>query len=317
MNAALITLVKDIHYSLDQTRIFSIHTHRPFYDKNGVLGFLNMGTDNQIAKDRINKLIGDFGKMKDYVNRCKKKLGQDILGNNVPISILNQLNNLDKHLKNNHGEQNKFGDYVLGKITVTQESDANSGIITAMDSKKTSFWDISDGGYACILINADILDKEGGRHNDVVSLAKESLKIWERELKNNSIDIPEYVDPDPFVEAEKYGQHDSLFVESYEDARIKGSILTSEKKYSLAAVLYNYALTKSKTDEERALCYGCLGLSYEDEKEFIMAQASYWTALRLNPTQSGLHVNFGNMCDLLGDKATAKLFYMKELELHL
>ncbi|MCB1591347.1 MAG: hypothetical protein KDI90_02735 [Alphaproteobacteria bacterium] len=314
MKDKLLSLVKDIHYALDQTRIFSIHTHRPYIDEKGVQRFTNMGVDDQIAKDRINKLISDCGKMKDHVDACQSNLGYVLLnGNKLTLTVLHDLCNRLKHpaTKKNYP--------FLGDIQVTRELGASLGghadIIVSSGREKTCFWDITGQSYACIRITAEVLDDQGKSFSELASLVKDSLKIWVSELKKNSIQIPDYVELDPIKEAAKYGQHGSLFVETYDDALAKASILTSERRFNDAAVLYNYALTKCENDEQRAHCYGCLELSYEDAREFVLAQSCYYTALRYSPTMKGLHVNFGNMCDRLGDIDGAKTSYHKELEL--
>ncbi len=321
MKDALTALVKHIHYGLDQTRLFSIHNHRPYYNKNGTLSFKNMGDDNQIAKDRINKLISDCGKMKEYIEYCQTKLGQRILNQNKStIAVLHDLCNYSKHPnpQTQRRPQSHFKPS-LGKINISAEFGSkygsHNGILSATNAERTSFWDVGERAYACIVIKAEVLNEKGVLYRELTSLIKESLKIWEKELKNNNIEIPEYTELVPIEQAKEYGQHASLYVESYEDSFIKASILTSEKRFYEASILYNYALTKSETDEQRAECYGCLGLSYEDSGELFMAYSSYITAIRYNPLKRGLHLNFGVICEKLGDKTAAKIEYQKELDL--
>lgn len=319
MKHSLLSLVEDIHCALNQTRVFSIHAHRPYYDGQGVSRLTNVGERNEIAKDRIDKLVSDCGKMMDRVNACQDKMGYQIVNKHKDkLAVLHDLCNGSKHIKK---ERNPIGDFkpYLGEPRISvafgAKPGSHAGIITAMDREKTSFWDIGDQGYACIVIEADVMKEGGKSYRELVSLTKESLGIWRTELERQGIDIPEYTEPDPFGEAAKFGQHGSLFVESYEDAHKKASILTCEKRFDDAASLYNYALTKCQNNIERAQCYGCLGLSYEDAGEIIMAQASYMTAIKYNPNMRGMHLNLGRIYAMFGDKDRAKILFQKELEI--
>lgn len=313
---ALFSLVKDIHYVLNQTRIFSVHTHRPYRDKDGKQRFTNMGEGDQIAKDRLYKLIDDCGKMKEYANACVNGSGQNILNSHKnDIAVLHDLCNYRKHIEKKYAPQGNFKPEI-GEPKVVVEFGAyeghHAGVISTMEN---DFWDISDKAYACIVIDADVLDENGKVYIGLVNLAEDSLKIWADELKKIGIEIPQYLRPDPFDEASRFGQHGSLFVESFDDALLKASILTSEKRFNDAAVLYSYALTKCQNDLERARSYACLGLSYEDSKEFAMAHSCYMTALKYNPKMRGLNVNYGNTCRILGNREAAKICYQKELNI--
>lgn len=311
MKEALFSLIRDIHHSLDQTNIYSIHIHRPQSDSV----FMNMGKDNQLAKDRINKLISDCGKMKDYINACVNGLGQIILNNNKDtVAVLHNLCNYIKHPDPaTQSDPQPKGNFKpsLGDVEVTTVCSA-AGIIYG---KNTAFWDIGEEGSARIAIDADVLREDGALHKRFVPLVKESLEIWKKELKKNGIEIPEYKELDPMQEAAKYGQHGSLFVESYDDALAKAYILKSEKRFQAAVTLYNWALTKCKNEEQRAKCYFCLGLCYEDADEFNMAISSYMTALKYNPYLRGLNLNFGRLCNLVGDKTNANIGFQNELKL--
>lgn len=318
MKEALFSLIRDIHHSLDQTNIYSIHSHRPYFvDGKGAMKFTNMGENNQLAKDRINKLISDCGKIMDRVFACidKDKAFEILNQNKDTIAVLHDLENYSKHIKKEKDPKGNFKPSIGEPEICTQfvaMSGNHAGII---HGKKTAFWDIGDNGSASIIIDADILKEDGTSYKKLVSLVKESLKIWEEELKKNNIEISEYIEPDPLQEAAKYGQHGSLFVESYDDALAKASILTSEKRFLDAVVLYKYALTKCKNDEQRAHCYACMALSYEDAGEFSMAWASSMTALKYNQYMRGLNVNFGRMCKIAGDQNNARIGFENELKL--
>lgn len=315
MKNALSSLVKDIHYNLNQTRIFSVHTHRPYYDTDGRQKFTNMGERDHLAKDRIHKLISDCGKMKDYINSCEYQLGQKILSEHRDtIAVLHDLCNYLKHPQKEHIPQGNFRPSI-GEPRISAIFGAHNGHHAGIIySKRTAFWDISDKAYAYLEIKADVLYENGKIYRDFVDLVEDSLHIWSDELKKSDIEIPQHIKPDPFEEAARFGQHSSLFAESVDDALAKASILTSEKRFDDAAVLYNYALTKCQDDHQRARCYGCLGLSYEDSKEIVMAHSSYMTALKYNTNMPGLNVNFGNTCALLGNSEAAKVSYQSELK---
>lgn len=273
----------------------------------------------QNARNHIHKIISDCGKMKDHINACIKGLGQDIINNNQhSAAVLHDLCNYLKH-PDPMGQRPPQGIFkpVLGKIEVRIKFGAklgsHAGIIHSPSPKGVSFWDIGDQGYACIVIDAEILDEQRELYKKLVPLVKETLEIWEKGLREKGINIPVYKELNPFEEAARFGQHASLFVESFEEAIKKASILTTENRFRDAIVLYNYALTKCENDSQRADCYACLGLSYEDCSEIFMAFSSYRTSLEYSPNKRGVHVNFGRICLMLGDKRAAMNAFEKEI----
>jgi hypothetical protein len=157
--------------------------------------FSTVESDDSL-QNSISLLIANIACLKDHLKAwCKKRghafKGESLVNENINVSIIHDLWNIDKHMSLDYPPRSGFTPKISNlkqNMLLTTGAKKDDSITMTYDSNVGGFVTKTIGeSSASIVITADVIDDEGIIRGELFQICNAAAEAWEKLYKENGI----------------------------------------------------------------------------------------------------------------------------------